>query len=157
PDLVVANFGGNDAVDIKLPGRRHLEYGTPEWEAGYRGKVTDLIGIATAGGARTIMIGMPIMRQLKFRETIKRLNRLTQQAAEEAGGWYVDQLDLSATPDGEYREEVIIDGKRRLMRMADGIHYTTWGGQHVVRRLMPRIERLVRLVPRDPAHGAVEE
>jgi S-formylglutathione hydrolase FrmB len=85
-----------------------------------------------------------------------RLNDVTQKATRAAGGVYLDQWDLAATPAGKYRERVEEGGKSLPMRLEDGIHYTEPGGRYVVARLLPRLQRQVRLVPKDANLGVVE-
>jgi hypothetical protein len=106
--------------------------------------VTDLVTRGRAKGAHVIVIGMPIMRSASFSKRMERVNRVTRAATEAAGGIYIDQWDLAATDDGRYREQVEIDGKRRLMRHTDGIHYSRWGAIHVARGLVPRLESHLR-------------
>src|SRR5262249_5010391 len=146
-DTVIANFGGNDATDIYVARGNEVGYGTDEWDRIFQERVAQLVERAGARGAHTILLGMPIMRQAGFNERIRKLNGLMRAAVERAGGDYIDQYDLSTTRDGAYLEEVTMGGKRRLLRENDGIHYTSFGGQYVAGRLLPRIERAVRLVP----------
>jgi hypothetical protein len=145
PELVIVNFGGNDATHIPLPKRAWAAFGTEEWDTTYGARVSEFVGRIRAAGARAVMVGMPIMRSDDFSERMKRLNRVTRAATEAAGGVYLDQWDLAATADGEYREHVELDGRKRLMRDPDGIHYSRWGGVFVARALLLRLEMAVPL------------
>jgi len=147
PDVVIVNFGGNDATSIPLGRRRWAEFGTEEWDREYGQRVADMVRRARTAGARAVVIGMPIMRSARFSERMRRLNGVTQKAVEAAGGFYVDQWDLSSTPDGKYREVVTVDGRQRLFRHSDGIHYSMYGGRWVARRLVERLERLGIVLP----------
>jgi S-formylglutathione hydrolase len=69
---------------------------------------------------------------------------------------YLDQWDLAALPDGSYRERVDEGTKSRPMRLEDGIHFTDPGGRYVVARLLRRLARHVRLVPKDATLGVME-
>src|SRR5262249_46175154 len=130
-DTVIANFGGNDATDIFVAPGKDEPYGTPEWDRLFEQRVAEMVERAAAHGAHMIMIGMPVMRLTEFNERIQKLNRLMRVAAERAGGDYVDQYDLSSTAAGGYLEEVTLRGRRRLLRAADGIHYTSFGGAYI--------------------------
>jgi len=156
PELVIVNFGGNDAQNIPLPRKQRAVFGTAAWDEVYGERVADFVTRIRARGAQAVMLGMPIMRSPKFTERMLRLNEVTQQATRRAGGIYLDQWDLASTPDGQYRERVEEAGRSRPMRLEDGIHYTDAGGRYVVARLLVRLERQVRLTPKDATIGVVE-
>lgn len=151
PELVVVNFGGNDATHIPLPKRAWAAFGTPEWDTVYGARVSEFVGRIRANGAVAVMIGMPIMRSDDFSERMKRLNRVTRDATEAAGGVYLDQWNLAATDSGAYRERVELDGRNRLMRDPDGIHYSRWGGLFVARALVPQLEAIAPFATAPPA------
>jgi esterase/lipase superfamily enzyme len=156
PDLVIVNFGGNDAQNIPLSRSQRIEFGSDAWNRVYAERVADFVTRIRARGAQAVMIGMPIMRSEKFSDRMRRLNEITQSATLATGGIYLDQWDLASTPDGKYRERVEEGGRSRPMRVEDGIHYTEAGGRYVVARLLLRLERHVRLTPRDATLGVVE-
>ena len=52
PDLVLMNFGGNDAQGMVLAGGDVAKYGTSRWEASYRERVRDVVSIGREGWAR---------------------------------------------------------------------------------------------------------
>lgn len=149
PDLVITNFGGNDAQSMPLPKRDRAIYGTKKWNSIYSKRVAAMAKLIRGSGAQVLMLGMPIMRSPKFRKRMKQVNGLVKIAVMGAGGWYMDTWGLSADNAGEYRESIFYKGRKRLMRQADGIHLTRLGGEYLVSRLMQRIERRVRLVPGD--------
>jgi S-formylglutathione hydrolase FrmB len=131
-------------------------FGTAAWDDVYGERVADFVTRIRARGAQGVMLGMPIMRSPNFSERMVRLNDVTRRATEQAGGIYLDQWDLAATPEGHYRERVDEAGRSRPMRLEDGIHYTDAGGRYVVARLLVRLERQVRLTPKDATLGVVE-
>lgn len=156
PDLVVTNFGGNDAQDILRPDGSKVLYASPEWEPAFEGLVTDLIELGRRQGADTVMIGMPVMREDPFTEKMRRLNASMKKATEAAGGLYVSTWELSADAKGQYLNQVTFGGKRGLMRTSDGVHYTKLGAQLVVEATLEQIERRFHLVPGDPTLGPAE-
>lgn len=156
PDLVIVNFGGNDAQNIPLPERRRAVFGTPDWDSVYAERVADFVTRIRARGAQAVMIGMPIMRSADFSKRMQRLNAVTEEATLRAGGIYLDQWDLAATESGAYRERVEDGSKSHPMRLSDGIHYSIAGGRYVVERLLRRLERNVRLTPKNATLGLVE-
>src|SRR5688572_7891924 len=66
PDLVIVNFGGNDAQNIPLPNRQRAEFGKPAWDDLYGARVAEFVARIRASGAQAVMIGMPIMRSPDF-------------------------------------------------------------------------------------------
>lgn len=157
PDLVIVNFGGNDAQSIPLPNNQAVEFGGPAWDELYGQRVFDFVARIRARGAQAAMIGMPVMRSPDFSKRMFRLNQVTKLAVQRAGGIYLSQWDLAANADGGYRERVVEGGKSRPMRLQDGIHFSEAGGRYVVARLLRRLAVHVRLVPKDKAVGVMEQ
>jgi predicted esterase len=156
PDLVITNYGGNDAQNLPLPNRDRAVFGTEKWDNIYSERVKELVTLARGKGADILMLGMPVMRSNRFSKRMQRLNGITKEATLAAGGWYLDTWDLAANRSGTYRESVQYKGRKHLLRQDDGIHYTRIGGEYVVGRLMRRIERMVTLVPGDPKLAPAE-
>ena len=151
PDLVIANFGGNDGQNLPLPNNGRAVYGTDKWNTIYTKRIQDFIGIATTQGAEFVNLGMPVMRSKRFSRKMKKLNGITQKATEAVGGVYLETWDLAADAKGGYRKTVVIKGKTRLMRQADGIHYTRYGGRYVAGRLLKRINDHFAIEAKPPA------
>jgi hypothetical protein len=156
PDLVVTNFGGNDAQDILRADGSKVLYSSPEWEVAFEGLVTELIELGRSQGADTVMIGMPVMREDPFTEKMRRLNASMKKATEAAGALYVSTWELSSNAKGEYLTQVSFGGKRGLMRTSDGVHYSKLGAQLVVEATLELIERRFHFVPADPTLGPAE-
>lgn len=156
PDLIVTNFGGNDAQDILQPDGTKVSYDGPEWEPAFEGLVTDLIELGKKNGAETVMIGMPVMRDDKFTKKMRRLNAAMKKATEAAGALYVSTWELSANAKGEYLTQGSFEGKRGLLRTSDGVHYSKLGARIVVEATLELIERRFHLVPKDERLGSAE-
>ncbi|HEX9294245.1 MAG TPA: DUF459 domain-containing protein [Polyangiaceae bacterium] len=151
PDLVIGNFGGNDAQGMVLSGGRIVKYGTPEWDEEYGARVRALVDLVRSHGAQMVMLGMPIMRDPVFSNRLVHVNQLTQDFTEAAGGVFLSSWDLSIDRAGGYRTAADVDGVTGLMRDTDGVHYTRLGGEYIARRVSERVERHALLVPKDPA------
>ncbi|MEL7371652.1 MAG: DUF459 domain-containing protein, partial [Myxococcota bacterium] len=149
PDLVICNFGGNDAQSIPQGEYGSVEYSTPAWDDKYGERVTEIIDIAKSYGADTVMLGMPIMRSPKFSKKMRRLNRVMKKATETAGMLFVPTYKKASTPEGKYRTTVEYKGRRGLMRTSDGVHYTRLGARFVIEQAMKKIERRYRFEPKD--------
>lgn len=156
PDLVVTNYGGNDAQDILLPDGSKVLYDRPEWDSAFQKLVVDLIELNRRHGAETVMIGMPVMREDRFTKKMARLNRAMQEATEKAGGLYISTWALTSTPDGKYLTSARHQGRRGLLRTSDGVHYSKLGAQRVVEEALSIIERRFRFTPKDPTLAPAE-
>lgn len=150
PQVVVAQFGGNDAQPITVDGKR-IPVGGDGWDEAYRNKLVRVMRQIRSDGAVPLFVGMPVMRDAGFSNRIKRVNRVTQEAAAITGSRFVPTWDLAANPDGSYRVEIEHGGRRGTLRMQDGIHYSRLGAQYVAEKLTERLEQHVPLVPADPS------
>lgn len=151
PDVIITNFGGNDAQNLALGRYDRAVFGEKKWDDVYSERVKALVKIGLDSRATVIMLGMPVMRSDRFRKRMYRLNGIMRRATVAAGGIYIDTYDLSSKH-GKYRSHFKRDGKNIPLRDKDGIHYTTEGGFWVADRVLNRVERHVRLTP-DPESG----
>jgi S-formylglutathione hydrolase FrmB len=150
PDLVIANFGGNDAQNIVADRGTIVKFGTPRWDTEFASRVSALARIVTEQGARLVMIGMPAMRDRSFSRRMKRVNEIIRQEMNRLEQTYLSAWDLTVETDGEYKKAVTWGGATGLMRLADGKHYSKLGARFVVERLVETLERRFLLWPRDP-------
>lgn len=157
PDLVIAQFGGNDCQNIMLPSGRGTSFGTDAWDEEYAGRVRDFVTRMQAGGARAIMLGMPNMRSGSFSRRIKSVNALIREHAEAVGGTYIPTWDLTSDAFGKYQRTIEFEGEDGLMRLGDGIHYSRLGGKYVAEHVTQRLERHVALTPLEPGLATVHE
>lgn len=151
PDLVIANFGGNDAQPITVAGGRKEAFGYEAWDEEYARRVTAMVRATEEAGAEVVWIGMGVVKEPAFSERLRRLDRILETAVVEAGGVYVEQADLTAEADGAYKVDVRLGDQAGLMHMSDGVHLSRLGARAVVQALLPRLERAAALRPADPA------
>lgn len=134
PDLVVAQFGGNDCQGTVDPdGNLVARWSTPEWDIEYARRVTEFIHDMRSRGAFVVILGMPTMREERFRSRIDVLNRVVQQACEAARVPFIDLRALTSDADGEYVDAVEVQGERRGIRSGDGVHLSWAGARYVAR------------------------
>jgi hypothetical protein len=150
PQLVIGNFGGNDAQNMLGPDGAVLSYGTPEWDREYKARVRRVVDLARSKRAEMALLGMPIMRDPGFSRRMAHINRLTLDGVRESGGFYIPTWDLATDDGGTYRKDVSFDGVTGLMRLPDGTHYSRLGAKFVARQIGQELERLFLLFPRDP-------
>ncbi len=147
PDLVIANFGGNDAQSIPTGKYKKVAYSSDAWNAAYREHVFKITNITDEAGAGVVFLGMPVMRSPKFTKKMKRVNAQQKIALREAGGLFVSTWQMSGT-DGKYKKSIRYGGKRGLMRTSDGVHYSKLGARYVVEQSLQEIERSYILEPK---------
>lgn len=150
PDLVITNFGGNDAQAIPVGKYDKIKFSDPGWDDKYAERVKEIITISKKHGADVVMLGMPVMRKASFKKKIKRLNRVTKQAAEEEGALFISTYEMASTKKGAYKQTIEFNGKRGLMRTSDGIHYTRLGAKFIVEQVMQIVQRHYRFVDPEP-------
>jgi hypothetical protein len=142
PDLVVAQVGGNDCQGITdVDGGVVARWSETEtWATAYHARVTEFVEIFADTGAQVIIVGMPIMRSPAFRAKMETLNTVTREAVEATGHWYVSTWEMTSSPDGDFTDEVELDGRTRDFRADDGTHLSLHGAIYVTRQLMELFE-----------------
>jgi lysophospholipase L1-like esterase len=156
PDLVIANFGGNDAQAMVLAGGEVAHYGSPRWEAAYRTRVREIVTIAGQGGARVLMLGMSTTRDPVLSRRMEHINALTEEASRAAGADFLSIWDLGADAGGHFQDVAVIDGVPTRTRLADGKHFSRAGALHVVGPICDRLAaryRFVSAAPPSPAQS----
>jgi len=135
PDLVVIMLGENDFQSLQTPsGKLETPSGTPEWPPAYQERAEALMKIATEGGARVVWIGLPVQREPKRWNFIRRQNRLFEAASTRVGDVaYLDSWELFDAPDGGYTAFYRDGGRVEEVRESDGLHFTATGYEILVR------------------------
>ncbi len=132
PDLVVAQFGGNDCQGVvDADGNLVARWATDAWDVEYTRRLHAFFESMESVGAQVVLIGMPTMREERFRSRIDHLNAVSEAAAESAGVPFVSIREITSDVTGEYIEHAMVDGERRRIRSDDGIHLTIAGAQIV--------------------------
>lgn len=152
PDVWVVMFGANDAQSIRVGGR-HLEFGTPEWDAEYRKRVAQVMASLSSAEQQVIWVGQPVMRAAGFSQRMAHLDALYRsEAARHPNVTFLDTWDLFTGPGGVYAAYLPDPGGRpTLMRLGDGIHLTRPGGERLATRVLEVIDQRWQL----PGAGAV--
>jgi hypothetical protein len=141
PDLVIAQYGGNDGQGVtNHAGKGLARFGTEEWEEIYSARVTGVVQSMRDRGATVIVLGMPVMKKKTFRKKIERINGVTRKAVEAAGATFVDTVPMTADEKGAYQRRAKVDGRLRIIRATDGIHMTAHGATMVSREVIALLE-----------------
>jgi len=146
PDLVIAQFGGNDCQGLaNHRGRSAGRFGTDEWDDGYYSRVQAFVRLFTERDIPVVMMGMPIMRSPRFRERIIRMNDITEYAANtvaretDTSVIFVSTHEMTWDENREYWQSTIIDGRRRRLRADDGTHLSRAGAAMVAELIMAKL------------------
>jgi len=132
PDVVVSLFGANDGQALRLPAA-WLEFGTPEWDREYAGRVGAFMDLLISGSARVYWAGVPAMAGPEYNARVQHINALHQeQAAARGQVVYVEGYSLFLNEAGEYAAQLVDeDGNLVTMRQPDGVHLTAAGADRL--------------------------
>lgn len=146
PDLVIAQFGGNDAQGLRLPGgRREAGWGELAWSRRYQQRMVQLVERFEEAGARVVLLGYPHPTRSGYAGRIAEINESTRAAAVESGAAYLSLWSLTTRPDGRPMASWP-DGDDRPLRQADGVHLApgadTWVAEQVAAKVIDLLEDL---------------
>jgi hypothetical protein len=132
PDAVVMVIGGNDGFNVLVGGQLY-GWRDPEWETEYARRAAVVMRTLSSGGERPVYwLPPPTARDDEQNAIYETQNRAVEEAAAAVpGARYVDIFNT--INDGEYSDELRIDGDRVLARQSDGIHFTREGAEVPVR------------------------
>jgi hypothetical protein len=139
PDAVVMVIGGNDGFNV-LVGDQLYGWGDPEWQTEYARRAAVVMRALGAGDRPVYWVPPPTARDEEQNAIYETQNRAVEDAAAAVpGARYVDIFN--AINDGEYSDELTIDGDRVLARQPDGIHFTREGAELPVRLILRAMAR----------------
>jgi uncharacterized protein len=140
PDAVVMVIGGNDGFNV-LVGDQLYGWQEPEWQLEYARRAAVVMRALATGGERPVYwVPPPTARDEEQNAIYETQNRAVDEAAAAVpGARYVDIFNT--INDGEYSDELTIDGERVLARQSDGIHFTREGAVVPVRLILRAMAR----------------
>jgi hypothetical protein len=131
PEAVVFMIGTNDASIVNSYDGN--DDGVPDWEAGYRARVDDMMDLLTGptGERNVIWIGAPTMRDTSRDKAVVQLNQVMQEEAAKraANVTYFDAYKLFSDDDGEFSDRLDTPDGNVRVRVGDGVHLTPAGAQ----------------------------
>jgi uncharacterized protein len=139
PDAVVMVIGGNDGFNV-LVGDQLYGWGDPEWQTEYARRAAVVMRALGAGERPVYWVPPPTARDEEQNAIYETQNGAVDEAAAAvSGARYVDIFN--SINDGEYSDELTIDGDRVLARQPDGIHFTREGAEIPVRLILRAMAR----------------
>jgi hypothetical protein len=143
-DAVIFLAGTNDRQSFVRQGKPRYLFGTNEWEEGYRERVGALMQALKEQNIPLVWISLPIARKDEFNKDSRYLNNLFAQAAAKAGVHYIDIWPMFADKDGQYTAYLPdADGRNRLLRDNDGIHFTPRGYEMIADTVLETLQKRV--------------
>ena len=124
PDAVVMFIGANEGFPIPGADGEEIECCGADWAAAYANRVRRMMNTYRQGGdARVYWLTLPIPRDDDLAEVARTVNAAIEVAAQPFRA-QVRVLDMAElfTPGDRYRDAMTVDGRRRIVRDADGIH-----------------------------------
>ena len=135
PELVVALFGGNDALSFDQAGR-YVAFGSALWRADYGGRVAAMLRESRQAGARVVWVGLPMMApdSVLSNGSMEELNAVyAAEAAANRGVAFVSTWNLFTTPQGQYAEDLRDSaGQLEVVRDPDGVHIAPSAGTDLI-------------------------
>lgn len=140
--IAVVMVGIYDRNSWRPPqGGRRAMVGSEEWKAEYSRRVDRLMKMFKAKNVALYWVGLPIMRRTELSDEMQMLNELVRERAYVNGQKFIDVFSQFADENGGYSNYgPDVDGKARLLREADGVHFTQAGS----RKLAYFLERELR-------------
>jgi hypothetical protein len=126
---------------------------TPEWESAYKEKCRAIIDIVLSSVPRLYWIGMPVVRNGVYDESLSYINSVQDSLASEYSPDVLVRFSLRDSFPGEgktYRDSVELGSGKTLRVMSDdGSHFTVEGGQYAMKPLFDRlaVDYLFKVVP----------
>jgi len=136
PQLVICAIGANDGQNVQV-GKTVLEFGSPEWDAYYRGRLMAYLDMILQPQTRVLWVGMPAMKERRFAQKMRHMNELARSvlAAYPQVSW-LDPNPALGYADGVFAQYRAGErGRLVKMRADDGIHMTDDGALY----LLPQI------------------
>ena len=125
-DAAVAVFGANDRQPIKQDSVWH-QVGSDGWKQVYGDRIDAILQTLERHDVPVVWVGLPACESPRFDRDAQMINAVADARIAAAGETFLDLRPLTLL-DGAYSAYLIdSDGRKRLMRSEDGVHFTMRG------------------------------
>jgi uncharacterized protein len=136
-DVAVVCLGLNDNQPVYYDGRGRFQFGSEEWDAIYRERVDAILARLEQSEIPTFWVGLPTVRDEDFGLQMSHLNAIYEAQALAADVTFVSTFALTGDADGAYSAYLADEeGRNRLMRANDGVHFTGRGYELLAKALL---------------------
>ncbi len=140
-DIAIVMLGTQDRLALRKDGRR-IGVGSAEWKVEYSRRLDVMMRTLRQGKVGVIWVGLPVMRRQDATNDAEMMNELIRSRALANGARFIDIFASFADEDRNYNSHgPDLDGKSRLLREGDGVHFTWHGSRklaHFVERELKR-------------------
>ncbi len=127
-DAVVFAVGINDQLPMETADGKRVGYPTDPWKAEYQVRLAAIMQKLVGAAVPTFWVGLPIMRDKVHANHARMLNEFFAAITKAEGVTYIPTWDMTADENGEFSTYLPDqDGRKRMMRANDGIHFTSTG------------------------------
>ena len=125
--IYILMFGANDLQTIRGGKKRH-HYQSEGWLKAYKGRIDTALKSIKKPGRKVYWVGLPIVGKSNFAKGYKYLNEIFAERAKANGVTYIESWSWFASKNGKFQMSGPgADGKKRLMRAKDKVHFTPQG------------------------------
>ncbi|MEQ9143377.1 MAG: SGNH family hydrolase [Parvibaculaceae bacterium] len=127
-DIAVVLMGTNDRQVLVDDDGRRYSLRSPGWEAAYKARVDRFTKSLTDRGVLVYWVGLPVMRSPRFGRDMQYFNTIYAERAAANGIPFIPTWNDIADESGAYSAYGSdTNGRHRLLRADDGIHFTLSG------------------------------
>ncbi len=135
-------LGGNDGQSIIDPDTNHyVRFGTERWDEVYTGRIHRILNTAKVNNVPVLWITPPEMKKASLNQRTAHLTELYKKISKEDAVILVSKEILqSDTANDEYSDTMLVNGKLKKIRTADGVHFTTTGQKVIANAIMDKFD-----------------
>lgn len=149
-NIAIVMTGISDRIQIRAANGRRYGVDSDEWRAEFGRRVDAFMKAMRRRNISVYWVGLPTVRRGDMNADVDVINEVLRERSTANGIRYIDIFAETADENGEFNSYgPDITGKSRLLREADGIHFTPAGS----RKLAFYVERELK---RDMAQARVE-
>jgi hypothetical protein len=140
--IAVVMLGAYDRAAMRLPNGRRVTIESEEWRSEYSRRVDRVMKALKRRNVAVYWVSLPILRRPEWNADVSDINEIVRERAGANGLRFIDIFNETADEAGNYSPYgADIAGKSRLLREADGIHFTQTGNRKLAFYLERELKR----------------
>ncbi|WP_157747772.1 DUF459 domain-containing protein [Cohaesibacter sp. ES.047] len=126
-NIYILMFGANDLQSIRENSKAY-HFQSKGWVKHYNERIDEITNAVKKPGREVFWVGLPIVGKSNFADGYQYLNDMFRARAKLNGITYIDSWDWFANSNGKFQMSgETADGKKRLLRAKDKVHFTPAG------------------------------